>query len=981
MSAAPHGVYTIAPGRAFLTDLAEGLVARFAKDGDPLALADATIFLPTRRAARALAEALTKAMNRDAVVLPRIVTLGDVDEDEAFFRPGDLAETRDAIPRLDRELILAGLVDRYRETLDSAGGYAVSLALARALARLIDEAANEDVALDGIADVVGEDLAEHWQRTLGFLTIVTAAWPQFLAAHGKLDPVARRNALIRAEAMRLAAGRPSGIFIAAGSSGSVKASADLLKVIASLPNGAVVLDGLDTGMEDASWEVLPPSHPQFALKELMIHLGVDRQAVGGWTLDGTLPGFSPRARLLSEAMRPPATADAWAGKARAETETLKAGVTGLSVVEAANEREEALTIALAMRRTLETPGARAALVTHDRMLARRVSAELRRWGVEADDSAGLPLAKTEAGSLMRLALEAANGGTALALMSLLKHPRVCLGKPRAAVLSDARQFEKHVLRKKRITGGIGAARAAVEADLQWDGRAAALKLLDGVEAALAPLTILGDGQHDVATFAKAQSDALEKLTRDERGRTTAWAGADGEIAFALMSELQAVTDAAPVSFFAYGVVSDSAARQAPVRPQGPRHPRLSIWGPLEARLQSADLIILGGLNEGVWPANPADDPWLSRPMREALKLSAPERRIGLAAHDFTAMAAQPAVLLTRARRKDGAPSSPSRFLLRLDALARGAGTPLPRETELVRLAQTMDAPKAVVPASRPEPRPPVAARPRKLSVTKIELWRRDPYAIYAQQILKLKPLEKLEQGLDVRDRGTIIHKAAELYALMDDAARGDPYDDLLAKGREAFGAHLNDPDVRAFWWPRFERAARWLAAREVKWAADRVGRSIVETPGAYAVPGMDFTLTGTPDRIDRLKDGTIRVIDYKTGTPPTANQAAAFLAPQLPLLALMAGAGAFGPQAKAAPSALLYAHISGGRKPGKLTALESPAELTAQIALRLSEQIALYQDEDTPFASRAGMEQQRYEGDYDHLARLGEWGDDGEGEG
>ena len=982
MSDAPPGLFSIAPGRPFLRDLARGLARRFHKPDDPMALASATVFLPTRRAARTLSEELIAATGAEALVMPAIRVLGDVDEDAGLIdAAADLGDLPPEIGRLERDLTLAGLVDAFRRRTDAAGGFSVSLALARALGRLIDEAANEDVTLDGLGALAPVDLAAHWEKTVAFLDIVTSAWPAVLAERGRLDPAERRNRLIRAYAMALAAARPGAPFVIAGSSGSVKATADLMRVVAHLPNGAVVLNGLDGHMEAASWEALPPSHPQFALKELLIHLGVDRMAVGGW--EGEAP-LSPRAIFLSEAMRPPATADGWADARRAGAEAVGEGAAGLDLIEAANEREEALAIALAIREALETPGADVALVTADRMLARRVAAELRRWGVEADDSAGAPLAKSEAGALMALALEAAGkGGTPVALMSLLKHPRVTLGGDRIGLLAQARRLERRVLRPARITGGFEAIRSrlndeAAKPGLGADERAAFLALVDRAEDALAPLAALGAGAHALGLLVAAHGQALEALTLEpDRARAAAWRGGDGEAAYQLMQDFAEAAASAPhkLTLFDYALAFDGAARAAAVRPQGARHPRVSIWGPLEARLHSASLMILGGLNEGVWPANPTDDPWLNRPMREALKLSAPERRIGLAAHDFAMLAAQPRVLLTRARRKDGAPSNPSRFLLRLMTLADGVGAPIPIHPAL-EIARRLDAaPSAPRPAPRPEPRPPVEARPRELSVTRIETWVRDPYSIYAGAILKLKKLDMLEQELDARDRGDMIHAAIEAFSRRKTSA-DDAYETLLACGRASFGPALEDADVRAFWWPRFLRAARWLAEQETAWAATRVA-SVIEERRAHYYDDIDFTLTGQPDRIDQLTGGGVRVIDYKTGHTPTKRQVTAFMAPQLPLLAAMARAGAFAPEVRGAPEELVYAQIGGGKTVGRLARLEDPEGLTDELEARLKAWVRRFDDPRTPYAPRRAMESMRYGTDYDHLSRFAEWDEPG----
>ncbi|MFT3810015.1 MAG: double-strand break repair protein AddB [Micropepsaceae bacterium] len=987
MSGAPHGVYTIAPGRAFLTDLAEGLVARFARDGDPLALADATIFLPTRRAARALAEALTKAMNRDAVVLPRIVTLGDVDEDEALIDPAaDLGGLPPDVPRLEREMILAERVAQFRHEAGSSGGFGVSLALARSLARLIDEAANEDADLSGIAALAPVDLAQHWEKTVAFLALVTTAWPALLETRGQLDPADRRSRLIRAYAQRLQDRRPEAPFIVAGSSGSIRATADLMKVIAGLPNGAVVLDGLDTVLDALSWSSLPPSHPQFALKELLDRLGIDRMAVGPWP--GSADAPTARQAFLTEAMRPPDTADLWASAARDNAKILSAGVSGVSLIEAANEREEALAVALAMRRTLEDPEKTVALVTPDRMLARRVAAELRRWDIAADDSAGLPLVKTEAGALAGLALAAAmTGGAPVDLLALMKHPRAALGLERGAMLRLARRFERRVLRPARVTGGFADMRAALgELDdkgasarkLDDAAREALSNLLRAGEDALAPLAALKTGTHRLERFAAAHAAVLENIARNADGKSIAWRSGDGEAVFTLMQDIaEAGAGGVTMTLGDYAIAFDIAARGAAVRPQGPRHPRVFIWGPLEARMQSADLMILGGLNEGVWPQNPSDDPWLTRGMREALTLSAPERRIGLSAHDFATMAAQPDVLLTRARRQDGAPSNASRFLLRLTALAEGCGAPIPRDGVL-DLARGIDASERPRPAPRPMPRPPHAARPRGLSVTQIETWVRDPYAIYAREVLGLKKLDAIAEPLGARDRGNIIHKAFELFA---ERRRwpDDPYEALVACGREAFGGLLDAPDVRAFWWPRYLRAARFLAEAETEWATTRA-HTLAEVKEVHHFTDIDFKLTGKPDRIDRLTNGGVRVIDYKTGGIPSKKQIEAFMAPQLPLLAAMARAGAFGAEMKGPPAELVYAHISGGKVDGKMVELPDAEATTDELERRLKERVVKFDDTATPYAPRVAMEKIRYPSDYDHLSRFAEWGEAAEGE-
>jgi ATP-dependent helicase/nuclease subunit B len=563
---------------------------------------------------------------------------------------------------------------------------------------------------------------------------------------------------------------------------------------------------------------------------------------------------------------------------------------------------------------------------------------------------------------------------------VLKHPRVALGGDRLALLRQVRQLERRVLRAGRITGGFDEMHRALtrrdeagepELGLGLDDQAELAALIDCCEAALAPLTAL-QGAQEPPALVKAHATVLETLSAGKDGRARIWQQEDGTAAFALFDAFRKAAAAAGqvLTLADYAHTFDRTARSVPVRPQGARHPRVSIWGPLEARLHFADLMVLGGLNEGVWPSNPADDPWLSRPMRAALGLSAPERRIGLSAHDFMTLAAQPRVLLTRAKRHDGAPASASRFLLRLsahagpDGIAKGA---------TLDIAKRLDAAGRVAPAKRPAPTPPVAARPRQLSVTTIERWLRDPYEIYARHVLKLKVLDDLEPALEARHRGDMVHRAAELLArLPQSRSSGDIYTDLIACGRVAFGERLDNPDVRSFWWPRFERAARWFAAREAEWRTNRVD-SVIEERRAWPVEGLDFTLTGKPDRIDRLTSGGIRVIDYKTGTPPSAKQVEVLLAPQLPLLALMARDGAFGDAVTGAAEELIYAQLSGARREGKLVMIPGTADLIADVERRLRNLIGIYDDPERGYPSRVAVASTRYDGDYDHLARMLEW--------
>ena len=290
---APPTLYTVPPERSFVDALAGGILAGrplpLDRD-DPLALSRLTILLPTRRACRALGRAFLRASPGQALLLPHIRPLGDVDEDEASI--GDEADEAlpDAIAPLDRRLLLARLIQRLGETASGtalAGAGAVDQAsrLAQALAALLDEIQIARLDPAALATLAPEEYAAHWQQVLSFLEIIMDAWPAHLAEEGLMDPWTRRNALLERLAERWAAQPPPHPVIAAGSTGSVPATRDLLATIARLPQGAVVLPGLDTEADDETWEALGPTHPQYALKGLLDHLGVARDAVPPWPGD------------------------------------------------------------------------------------------------------------------------------------------------------------------------------------------------------------------------------------------------------------------------------------------------------------------------------------------------------------------------------------------------------------------------------------------------------------------------------------------------------------------------------------------------------------------------------------------------------------------------------------------------------------------------------------------------------------------------
>jgi ATP-dependent helicase/nuclease subunit B len=980
-----NGVFTIAIDRRFADELARGVLADHG--GDPLALADLLILVPTRRSVRALREAFLRAANGKPTILPRLAPLGDVDESEWEVASGDgsALSLPPAIEPAERDALLAQLVAAFTDDQGQpiAQSAAQALLLARELGRLLDELAIEGVSFDRLEGLVEGNFASHWQRTLKFLAIVGEHWPIVLADRGQIDAIERRTRAIRAQAARWRERPPATAVIAAGSTGSQPATRELLSVIAGLPHGRIVLPGLDRDMDEMSWEQLDESHPQFGLRELLRALGRERRDVADW------PGSGGSARhlLITELMRPAETSDAW-------TRPPISSLEHVTRADCATPHHEALAVALALRETLKDDGRTAALVTPDRDLARRVAAELRRWNIDIDDSAGTPLADTPPAALLQALVTAVNEGFApVALLALLKHPLCTLGGDRAALLDAARRLDAECLRGLKPTPGLEAIRARVEAAKFGDpaDQRAVQDVLDRLDAATSSLAEMMAAGAAPDAFLDATIAAAETVASAE----ALWSGEAGEALAEALARLRAAwAGKDSIAGGEWPALLATMLEPETIRPSYGRHPRLAIWGPLEARLQRADLLVLGGLNEGTWPPAVETGPWLNRPMRSALGLPQPERRIGLSAHDFAAALGAERVLLTRAEREGGAPTVPSRWLARLDALFGYEPESPAAAPEYIQRgrrnylawADQLDRPETgYKPRLRPEPRPPLEARPTRLSVSSIEQWRRDPYGLYARRILGLKALDPLEAELSAADRGNALHDT------LDEFLRGHPSGllppaaiaEFEALGEKHLGELLTSPAERAFWWPRFRRLAQWFVATENARRGAGARLLASETKGALVVgpPGRPLTIEARADRVDEMEKGAWEIIDYKTGRIPTNDELEALFAPQLLLEAAMGERGGFEKiKGKAQTVRLAYWQANGLGDGGKVSEIKGSDELVpAMLALveKMAEHFA------KPGTSYPALPWPRYVphfNDYAHLERIAEWSTAGDDE-
>lgn len=999
-------LFTLPADTPFLDALARGWLAR--AGSDPISIARGMILLPTRRSSRALAEAFLRVTDGHPLLLPRITALGALDE-----APLSLAGVLDLPPPVEPMQRLAALT-RLILAMDGDGG-APSTAdgawrLAEDLAALMDEAERAEIDLRAtLPDAADPAFAEHWARTLEFLRIVTEFWPQWLDDNGLMNPAQRQVALLEAQARAWTETPPTEPVLIAGTTAGIPAVARLLKVVARAEHGQVVLPALDMGMTDAAWDAIDDSHPQAGLARLLADLGATRGDVLDWdaahapsTRDRSRSGPSApadRFGMLSAALLPASALDSW-------QQPGIVALDGLSRLTAADQQEDAEAIALILRDTLETPGARAALITPDRSLAARVTAALARAGIVADDSAGEKLIDAPPAVFLRLLVRAvADRFAPVPLLALLKHPLAGAGLSTAACRSEARELEIACLRGPRPPSGLAGLRRTVDRVAEQRGDDRLKTFLAQLESCLEPVMRVETAASIAPSIAlTALIAAGERLatTTETAGADRLWAGEEGAALAERLASVLAVADMLPeqgrgvLPGFLDAILDGGVVRgRRAVRGRdGTEHPRVFIWGLLEARLQSVDRIVLGGLTEGVWPPQTDPGPWLSRPMRTRVGLPSPEIIVGQAAHDFlSAACSAPDIVLSCPVRHDGAPAVPARWLTRLEAYLAGqgeAGLPAHPAAGWARMLDIPpDGPRPVKP---PAPVPAPHLRPRRLSVTQVETWLRDPYAIYARAILGLQKLKPLEEETDAADYGDIVHDGLRQFL----AEVGNDWPPATAdRLRRAMTQVLARSGVRpalAAWWrPRLERIADWVAEREIERRATlRPANVQAEARGAMALPrpGGVFNLVGRADRIDRRPDGSIAIIDYKTGIVPSRKAIEAGYASQLLLEAMMAEAGGFGPGLQGPPGELIYWRLTGGAEAGAETRLfaKTTDDLAGEVIharARLEDLIDAFDQPDRAYLSQPNAAEAPRFADYALLARVAEWsaaGDDDPGE-
>ncbi|GGG15984.1 double-strand break repair protein AddB [Rhizobium wenxiniae] len=1056
-------VFSIPSGVPFLKTLAAALCdGRLNEDfrydpADPISLADVTIFVPTRRSARVLRSEFVDLLGGRAAILPVIRPLGETDDDSGFFDLVAPEEMDMALPigGTSRLLELGRLILAWRNQLPkivldvhsesplvAPASPADAIWLARALAELLDAIETEERDWADLDNLQTGEHALWWQLTAEFLKIASAFWPVRLEELKRSSPAKHRAAILRSEARRIGEREHKGPVIVAGSTGSVPAAAELIAAISRLPNGTVVLPGLDTSMPDDQWATVEEetfdgkpdpasrSHSQFGLSKLLKKIGAVRDDV---RIIGEVPvDLAFRAAAISQALVPAKATDRWSEwRDDADIEALGAAFADVCLIEAANEREEAVAIAIALRLALQKPGrngnaAQAALITPDRALGRRVTAELARFGILADDSAGSALSGTPQGTLTQLLLEAAlRPGDPVAIVGLMKHPLMRLGLPVDELKTAIDALEVLALR-----GGVGEmdistleslleTQLAVHAEdrhtphwidslpegaieMAWD---VARRITQAVEPLVSSfIHRRADGRGltaklPLSEWASRTGKALEAIAIDERGDLAAlWSGEAGEQLSSLLAEVMETDGQIDADGPQWIDIVMALTTGGAVKPRSLAHPRVFIFGTLEARLQSVDTMILGGLNEGSWPGQTVNNPFLSRSMKTDMGLEPPERRIGQLAHDFEMACGTRNLIFSRSLRQGATPTVASRWLQRLLALGGKAFADglKARGEDYRHWAALIDKGEDQKPAKRPAPRPPAELQPVKYSFSEVGRLRRDPYSVYARRILKLDPLAPFNEDPGASQRGTLYHAIIDRYTREGHKPGSNvSRESMMRITQELFDAEQLPPHIDRVWRPRFVEVAKAFLDWEEK-RAPEVRSTVTETGAGFEVETAGIRVTGIADRIDLMRSGTADIIDYKTGLSPSVSQARALLDPQLALEAAALQAGAFKAMGVQQPGDLLYVRLRPGdrfrservnNEGSSATAKKQPKsaiDLAQDSIDQLTKFVLKLRSGDAGFASRlVPFAQGDFGGEYDHLARVAEWStadDDGEGE-
>ncbi|MBR1948283.1 MAG: PD-(D/E)XK nuclease family protein [Alphaproteobacteria bacterium] len=949
-------IFNVSSSNCFVEVLAEKLLEDYKEN--LLDLSKVLILLPNRRAQRTLSDAFVKLKGMTPTLLPQMRAIGDVSEDEIMLSGDDVQSEFVSLPAVidanERTMLFMKLImSRYKEFGLEKISLSQACSLALELGALIDSAQMYGLDWNNLANLVPEEYAEHWQETLRFLEIITAFWPGILKERGVVDSSERKNKLIEIQSNIWERQKPHQRIIIAGTTAVSPMMKKLVKVVLMLEKGEVWLAGLDKDLEDEAFEVIDESHSQYELKQLIDYLGVKRQDV----IEVVKSKNHHREKLISEIMRPAETSDKWLelnGKIEGKA------LDGIKIVECGDIRTEALTIAVIIRRALEEKEKTIALVTPDRNLARRVACELQRWNIDVDDSAGVPLSLTSWGIFMRLVVDAILPKSSKEnILALIKHKLFTIGQNKANVEEVVGALDKILWRSEEDND------KAKDLLSHFYNKTKSF-----AELMQKPTALLKDILREHILLAEFFSD-----NDISEGAKNLWLGEDGQAGADFIANLLLKADVlGEIETSEYLRFFETMMSSIMVRRKRSSHKRVRILGPMEARLNHFDEMILGGFNEGVWPSSPKADPWMSRPMKKDFGFEAPEKQIGVLALDFANLLGAKNIIITRAKVNCGTPTVKSRWLMRFETILQALNINKKSliDEDVVYLAMELDKEERSYRIEAPCPKPPVEARPRKMSASAFEKLIRDPYGVYAEYILKLKPLEDLNKEEDMRDFGNVVHNVLEEFNKQYPSKLPDNAEEILIKmGNDAFEKSNFKKEKKAFWLPKMKKMMQWIAKEEASYRKDVV-KVHNEVWGKFYIedlPNGRFEIYARADRVDSLVGGKINIIDYKTGRARTKTEINKGFAPQLPIEALIAQEGGFDNIKKDDVNALMYWKLGSD----VIKVDENIDDILLKTKEHITTVLNLFDFASTGYLSRPNPKAVPEYSDYEHLARVKEW--------
>lgn len=979
-----YNLFTIPPTESFSDSFVRTILKETEKNRSELT--KYLILLPTRRACRVIRDAFLRQTNGTPILLPRLQAIGDIDEGELFFNLNgeDSLDCKPPISSMKRQAYLAQIISKLPDFSKSP---AHNISLANALGQLLDQIYTEDLDISELPSLVdSQKFAAHWQITLDFLKIISEYWPQILNEIGMIDAADRRNILSNKLNDTWISNPPNHPIIAAGTTGSIPSTAKLLKTILTLPNGRIVLPGIDTYMSNNAWDNIDETHPQATLKNLLISLEKDRNDIKIWgCVDDNTETI--KEKFISDALIPAKNSDIWQSMKGSE-KTKQEIITSLvntHLYECDTSQEEATIISLIIRESLEHKEKITAVVTPDRQLAKRIAVSCERWGIQLDDSAGKNLEQTTIGSFLISSAEVClNQISPVYLLSFLKHPLNTGG--------DFKNFRKHIrLLDKQVLRGlkpdsgfkgiIKKYNKILDDEYQNNPNPINFEFINYLENLFKEFYNLfhNNQPHDFKKYLTEHIKFIENCSKEE----FLWSGEEGEEASKFLSELLEASPLLPkVKGSDYLLILKQLMKQKSVRPKYGTHPRLMILGQLEARLINADRVILSSLNEGKWPSDSKHDPWMSRPMRQDFGLPPLERSIGLSAHDFVQGFCKKEVFLTRSKKQDGSPTVPSRWLQRISTLLKAydISEDIIKKNEFNEYKNQLNLAKNKISIKRPEPTPPINVRPTNISVTSIDTWLKDPYSIYAKYILKIKNIDPLEKEWSHIEKGNLLHKILEKFNKDNKSIiTNDCIDKFITIAKDEFELNGNEA-IKDFWLPKIYKIGKWYINHETSWR--KQARPIAfEEKGFIEInkENINFTIFGRVDRIDKLNNGEYVIIDYKSGGSFSAKGIQNGQYTQLPLEGYILkenGLKSLNKKIDNNVSNLEYWVLNGSDPAGKIVSLNKESDIKQAIEsaeIGIKSLINVFYNQQTPYYSIPNLDNAPRFNDYEHLARVKEW--------